>query len=319
TSSDLASNQLGSEIVSVSDEFFAAAQNLLKPGPSVQDKTRVTDQGAWYDGWETRRHNHAHDWVIIKLGFSGCIAGFDIDTAHFNGNHAPVASVDACYVSEDAGPNPEYKWENILPKVDLGPSARHLLALWNPPAAIFSHVRLNIFPDGGVARFRVYGNVKPNITPYSIDEDIDLANVGSGGRAVACSDSHFSSMNNLILPGRGKVMMDGWETRRSRTPNHSDWVTIKLGATGYLDKAEIDTYQFKGNFPEAATLQACYSLEENPDDDPDCFWFQILAKTRLEADRVHFVTLNLANQPFTHVKLTIYPDGGVKRLRVYGR
>ncbi|KAJ1974130.1 Allantoicase [Dimargaris verticillata] len=316
---DLASSQLGSKIVATSDEFFAPAKNLLKPTAPIKDSERTTDHGAWYDGWETRRHNPKHDWVIIKLAFPGIIAGFDIDTAHFTGNHAPVASVDACFVDDTTAKSPDYQWEELLPKVELGPSSRHLLALWNPPTTPVNYVRLNIYPDGGVARFRVYGTVKPNWSQQASASQLDLASVGNGGRAVACSNQYFSTMSNLLLPGRGATMKDGWETKRSRKPNHSDWVTVKLGATGYLDQAEIDTYQFKGNYPQAASLQACYSLLDNPDEDTDCFWFQVLSKSPLEAHQLHYFNLDLADQPFTHVRLNIYPDGGIKRLRIRGR
>ncbi|KAJ1654620.1 Allantoicase [Dispira simplex] len=317
---DLASDTLGSKVVAVSDEFFVSAANLIKSHAPVQDKVRMTDQGAWYDGWETRRHNPKHDWVIIRLGYAGTIAGFNIDTAHFNGNHAPEASVEACFVAEGDKKDPrDYPWEEVLPKVPLGPSSQHLLALWNPPATLFNHVRLNIYPDGGVARFRVFGNVKPQWFSISPETILDLAAVGHGGRAVACSNAHFSAMSNLLLPGRGISMKDGWETARSREENHSDWVVIRLGTTGYLHQVELDTYQFKGNFPQAASLQACYSLQDNPDDDPDCFWFQVLSKSRLEGHQLHEFPVELKEQPFTHVKLSIYPDGGIKRLRVYGR
>ncbi|KAJ1971650.1 Allantoicase [Dimargaris xerosporica] len=301
---DLASSQLGSKIVATSDEFFAPAKNLLKPTAPIKDTERTTDHGAW---------------VIIKLAFPGIIAGFDIDTAHFTGNHAPVASVDACFVDDTTVKSPDCPWEELLPKVDLGPSSRHLLALWNPPAKPVNYVRLNIYPDGGVARFKVYGTVKPDWSRKTTADQLDLASVGNGGRAVACSNQYFSTMSNLLLPGRGTTMKDGWETRRSRKPNHSDWVTVKLGATGYLDQAEIDTYQFKGNYPQAASLQACYSLLDNPDEDSDCFWFQVLSKSPLEAHQLHYFNLDLADEPFTHVRLNIYPDGGIKRLRIKGR
>ncbi|CAG8697025.1 16938_t:CDS:2 [Dentiscutata erythropus] len=255
---DLANETLGGRIIEVSDEFFAEARNLLKPTKSVRDASKYTERGAWYDGWETRRHNPlSHDWVIVKLGFMGKIVGFDIDTAHFNGNHAPLASVEACCSPKsDPKHGDDTEWFEILEKVALDPSSQHYFSIRE--SSTFTHVRLNIYPDGGVARFRVYGIVSV-LWPQDPTALIDLAYLGHGAKVVACSNQHYARAENLLLPGRGIDMSDGWETRRSREKNHSDWVIIQLGAPGFLDHVEIDTAFFKGNFPESATLEACYS------------------------------------------------------------
>ncbi|CAG8504519.1 15367_t:CDS:2 [Acaulospora morrowiae] len=305
---DLASANLGASILEFSDEFFAEASNLLKHGRPVRDPNRFTEHGAWYDGWETRRHNHSYDWVVIKLGFTGHITGFDIDTTYFNGNHAPIADVEACY-SPDRDPIHE-----ILSKIDLGPSAQHFIEI--PKTPRFTHVRLNIYPDGGVSRFRVYGIVSPN-WPSDHAALLDLAFVGHGAKPVACSDQHFSKVENLLLPGRGVDMSDGWETKRSRQENHKDWVIVRLGSAGYLEQAEIDTAFYKGNYPESASLEACYSDSVIPDASIE--WTQILEKSKLSPHRQHLFQLSVVDQKFSHVRMTIYPDGGVKRLRIIGR
>ncbi|KAG9290679.1 hypothetical protein G9A89_011642 [Geosiphon pyriformis] len=313
---DLASSSLGAKIYSCSDEFFAEAENLLKPEKPVRKLGLYTENGSWMDGWETRRHNPFFDWVIIKLGFAGEIVGLDIDTAHFNGNHAPAASFEACY-SPDVDPLAEdsTKWCEILPKVNLNPSSRHFFEI-EAAGLTYTHVRLYIYPDGGVARLRVYGRVRA-IWPADFTARVDLAYVGNEGRAVACSDQHYGVKDNLLLPGRGKDMGDGWETKRSRESNHSDWVIIKLGHPGYLETAEIDTAHFKGNFPQTVTLDGCFSEAEIPDDNIE--WDLILSKSKLEAHKQHVFTLKSPLTKFTHVRMTIFPDGGVKRLRVFGR
>jgi allantoicase len=302
--------------VKVSDEFFAEAFHLLEVEPAPSLKGQFGPNGALYSGWETRRHNPSYDWCVIELGTLGTIVGFDIDTSHFNGNEAPEVSVDGI-VDSSLG---EYdvnnaKWTEILPRVGLGPSQRHLFKV--PETERVKYVKLNMYPDGGIARFRVYGNVAP-VQPDDPREVFDLAHVFAGGRVTYMSDQHFGVGTNLILPGRGKDMGDGWETKRSRQNGHKDWVIIKLGAPGHLGTVEIDTAHFKGNFPETCELHALCSQDEVPDIDA-ADWTQILSPVKLGPHRRHFFALEADDSiAYTHVKLTIYPDGGIKRVRVNG-
>ncbi|KAF8757022.1 Allantoicase [Rhizoctonia solani] len=318
TSTEISSVALGGRAVRWSDEFFAEASNLLKVEPAVSHKGTFKPTGAVFDGWETRRHNSGHDWCIIRLGApSGYIVGFDIDTAHFSGNEAPAASVQALFVDAREKPQADdARWEEILPKVDLGPSSRHLFRIPQTKEA-YTHVKLNMYPDGGIARFRVYGLVAP-IFPADVHAPLDLASVFSGARVVFTSDQHFGIGPNLLLPGRGKDMGDGWETRRSRTPGHKDWVIIRLGDSGILEQTEIDTAYFKGNFPESCVMHAICSNEVIPHE-PDEEWTCILPRQKLGPHRRHFFQLeNVTGRLYTHVKFTIYPDGGVKRVRIIG-
>ncbi|KZT71006.1 Allantoicase [Daedalea quercina L-15889] len=319
TAIELSSVALGGNVVSCSDEFFAEAYHLLLVEPAPSLKGKFGPNGALYSGWETRRHNPAYDWCIIKLGTTGTILGFDIDTTHFNGNEAPEVSVDALYQHDDhtSPSSDDSNWSEILQKVSLGPSSRHLFKI-NATKG-FNYVKLNMYPDGGIARFRVYGLVSP-VFPADLSAQFDLAQVFSGGRVVFTSDQHFSVGSNLILPGRGKDMGDGWETKRSRQKGHKDWAIIKLGDAGYLSHSEIDTAHFKGNFPESCELHALTSEELNPASVPQEEWSLVLPRTKLGPHRQHHFQLhNVDGRAFTHVKLTIYPDGGIKRIRIFGR
>lgn len=211
--------------------------------------------------------------------------------------------------------DPYSQWEQILPKVELGPSSRHLFRI--PESARVNYVKLNMYPDGGIARFRVYGLVAP-VFPASKSALFDLAHAFSGGRVVFTSDQHFGVGSNLILPGRGKDMGDGWETKRSRQKGHKDWAILKLGDAGYLSTVEIDTAHFKGNFPDSCELHATASDALIPDD-ATANWTLILPRTKLGPHRQHFFQLqDVEGKPYTHVKITIYPDGGIKRVRVIG-
>ncbi|KAI9505163.1 allantoicase-like protein [Coemansia spiralis] len=314
---NLASISLSSKIISFTDEFFAEASNLLKDEEAVFLPEEFTDRGKWMDGWETKRHNKNYDWAIIQLGYAGVIFGFDVDTSHFTGNHAPVVSIEAANATEEEIRAGKAQFEEILPKVNMNPGSHHYF-VYEAPTKVYTHLRLNNYPDGGIARLRVYGQVVPQSVVASADGLVDLAFVGNGGRAVACSNQHFCSPSNLVLPGRGKTMGDGWETRRSRTPNHSDWAILKLGIPGYIEKVEFDTKQFCGNFPPLVTLHGTVSSEDTPADDAK--WTEVIGGVPLTADAQHyFDSTGPKDVAFTHVKFTMYPDGGIKRIRINGR
>ncbi|TKA51327.1 Allantoicase [Cryomyces minteri] len=252
SSIDLISKPLGSYILSFSDEWFAEASNLTTPIAPVRKPGVFTYAGAWYDGWETRRHNpEPFDWVVFRLGAaSGKVRGVEIDTAFFDGNHAPEIAVEGCFSDDDDAVKEKGfgGWETILDRQECGPSQRQAWLLSSETAATYTHVRLCMFPDGGIARFRLYGTAVP-VFPQSVDEVFDLAATINGGVAVRCSDQHFGTKDNLLLPGRGVNMGDGWETKRTRG-EHVDWVIVRLGAPGEVEKIIIDTAHFRGNFPQ---------------------------------------------------------------------
>ncbi len=314
---DLASARLGGQALAVSDEFFAAAENLLLPAAPVFIADKFTENGKWMDGWESRRKREpGHDWCIIKLGHTGVIRGVDIDTSFFLGNYPEHASVEACRVS--GTPDESTVWTEILPVSELQGGTHNLFAISDPHR--YSHLRLNIFPDGGVARFRAYGEVKPDPQVFRVAQPIDLAAVEHGGLAVLANDMFFSHRNNLLMPGRAANMGDGWETKRKRGPGH-DWVIVRLGAPGLLTRIEVDTNHFKGNYPESCSLEGCVAK-----DAPDSFltsrslhWEEILPRMPLSAHTRHvFEEEIVARKAFTHVRLNIFPDGGISRLRLHG-
>jgi allantoicase len=314
---DLAAASLGGKTLGASDEFFAPAANLLQPGRGAFIEGKFTEQGKWMDGWESRRRRgEGHDWCLIELGMPGTLIGFDIDTNHFLGNHPPFASVDGLPL----GASPDELWIPLLEPAPLRPGSQNLFAAL--PAAPVSHLRLNIYPDGGVARFRAYGRVRPEwaAAPSDIGAGLhDLAALRNGGLALACSDAFFGPMNNLLLPGRAADMGGGWETRRRRGPGQ-DWILIKLGGRGTPAVIEIDTHHFKGNHPDRCAVEA---IDAPGARIPDLLgghgWFTVLPESRLQAHARHlFGDVLAARAPATHLRLTIFPDGGVSRLRVWG-
>lgn len=248
TSTEISSVALGGRILSASDEWFAPASSLLKVGPAPSLKGQFGPKGALFDGWETRRHNPAYDWVILRLGPSagGRLVGFDVDTANFNGNEAPEISIHALSLTaaEEANIGNALKendprWECVVPVSPCGPSQRHLFKVAEGKAdKIYTHIKLHMIPDGGIARFRVYGVIPPPPIGQGEGEQVhpensafnllDLAHCLNGGRVVFTDDNHFGVGSNIILPGRGKDMGDGWETRRSRAKGHFNWSIVKL-------------------------------------------------------------------------------------------
>ena len=341
---DLAAERVGGAVLMANDEFFAPKENLIKPGRGVFIPDKFTDRGKWMDGWETRRRRTpGYDWCVVKLGLSGILRKVDIDTNHFLGNHPPQASLDAVCLEKNSLLDPasaeKAPWVNVIPQSPLNPGSQNLFEVTD--LRRWTHVLLNIFPDGGVARLRLYGTVVPDWTRFPSDAPVDLAAIENGGVALSCSDMFFSSMNNLIMPGTPVNMGDGWETKRRRGPGY-DWIIIQLGAAGTVAKVEVDTTHFKGNYPDMCSLEACsLGAPANPTalesqtgaqtgpaksrtgpeiTDPRVEWKQLLPRTKLAAHTRHFFEKELAEiGPVSHVRLNIYPDGGVGRLRVWGK
>jgi allantoicase len=326
---DLASAALGGEALATSDDFFAGMQSLLLPEPAVFVPGKYTERGKWMDGWESRRkRGPGHDWCLVRLGVPGIISALDIDTSHFNGNHPAFASVEAVSVDPETPTSEllQLGFRQLVAQSPLLPTSRNLFV--TEPLGVVSHVRLNIFPDGGVARLRCYGRVAPGQRESALDEEtarrltapaLDLAALENGALALACSDAHFGGMNNLLLPGRALDMGSGWETRRRRGAGH-DWIVIRLGARGTPRLLEIDTNHFKGNFPDRCALDVIDAPDSRPTDLLTSeAWRPLLPETPLAAHTRHFYQQELLTpSPATHVRLRIFPDGGVSRLRVWG-
>jgi len=324
---DLASQRFGGEVLSASDEFFAPKENLLKPSKPVFIEEKFTPRGKWMDGWETRRRRSpGYDWCVIRLGLPGIIRGVVVDTSYFRGNFPSHFSLEACEFSGAAPFKDEKKrlqasstrWVELLPQSVLEGDKRNSFAIQH--SGRFTHVRLKIYPDGGVARLRVHGEVIPEKSALA-SRELDLAAIGNGGRILASSDEFFSAPMNLLMPGDAKNIGDGWETRRRRGPGH-DWAIVQLGVAGTIRRVEVDTSHFKGNFPDSCALEACYhegaavqasSLAGAP-------WKKVLPQSKLGANRRRVFRTQLTDVgAVTHVRFNIYPDGGVSRLRIFGR
>jgi len=305
---DLAAARVGGKALAANDEFFAAKENLLKPGRGIFIPEKFTSRGKWMDGWETRRRRTpGFDWCVIKLGLRGVIRGLDVDTNHFVGNYPESFSLEAF-----DGPKPpkDGGWTEIAPRAALKGGSQNLF----PVTSIrpWTHVKLNIFPDGGVARLRVYGDVVPDWDKLAKSgRPVDLAAVENGGLALQQSDMFFGRAGNMLMPGRAKNMGDGWETKRRRGPGY-DWCVIKLGTSGRIDGIEVDTNHFKGNYPDTCSIEGAPSA-----DGP---WTEVLPRTKLKPHHLHLFARQLvARGPFSHLRLNIHPDGGVSRLRVWGK
>jgi allantoicase len=330
---DLAAKSFGGRAITASDDFFAGKENLLEPGRGVFIVDKFTDNGKWMDGWESRRKRRAgHDHCIVELGQRGHVLGVDIDTNHFLGNHPPFASVEG--VLAPRGSSAEAlqaaNWQELLAQSPLRPGSQNLFVTRD--ASPVSHVRLNIYPDGGVARLRVYGRVIPDWSQRRIDDAtlaalggaapdaVDLAALENGGDALACSDAFFAPMHHLLLPGRADNQGGGWETRRKRAPGH-DWIIIRLGARGRPRLIEVDTNHFKGNFPDRCAVDAIDAAPGVNITDliASDAWTRWLEPVALSAHQRHFFGDFQADAPVTHIRLCIYPDGGVSRLRVWGK
>lgn len=384
---NLASSSLGSEIIFATDEWFAAAENMISDAEAVWKEDLFTPFGKWMDGWESRRRRtEGHDWCIVKLGVPGIIKAIEVDTGFFTGNYSPHVRISGTHLTENssvmdklvelrqrsAAERPEFGrmglcateeevslasqinsecWTDLVPLSKLGAGyeeTRKTLFKVDCGSSPISHLRVNMGPDGGITRVRVYGEVVVNPQLFPTNVDIDLAAVENGGLAVSWSNKHYGHPRNLLAPGRGNCMGDGWETARQPLrpavykkgadglmvlPGY-DWALLKLGMRGAVSSLEIDTNFFKGNYPESCMVEACLLPKNFPNDSlqteeqhnqcVEAQWKVLLPRTRLQAGRQHTfgmtgdIPLNNVGS-ISHIKVTIYPDGGLMRVRVNGR
>jgi len=321
---DLAAEKVGGAVLVANDEFFAPKESLLKSTAPIFIEGKYTDLGKWMDGWETRRRRTpGFDWCIVRLGLPGIIRGVVVDTSFFRGNYPEHFSLETCALegqpTADELQSDSINWTPLLPQLPLAADTQNTFSVADDQRV--THLRFKIYPDGGVARLRVYGEVLPDWERLKrMGGDVDLAAVENGGRVISCSDMFFGHRHNLIMPGRASNMSDGWETKRRRGPGH-DWVVIKLGAIGQVRRLEVDTAWFKGNFPESCSLEATSArdLPEEKLTDLSVAWKSVLPRTRLQAHTRHFFENEILEAgEVSHLRFNIFPDGGVSRLRVYG-
>jgi allantoicase len=310
---DLAGRALGGAVMASNDAFFAEAENLLLPHEPVRHD-EFGHKGKVYDGWETRRRRSAgQDWVVVRLGVPGIVRGVVVDTSFFTGNYPTAASLDGIGVEghPTAAELSTMDWEPLLPVSGLDGDARNAFGVESSRRV--THVRLTIHPDGGVARLRVHGT--PVADPRPLDAGpVDLAALENGAAVTGCSNEFYSKPAQLISPGLARSMGEGWETARRRQPGN-EWVAVRLAGAGAITLAELDTSYFLGNAPESARLTGCPAGGDPAD---PAAWVELLPRTRLLPDTRHRFVLP-ATTEVTDARLDAYPDGGMARLRLWGR
>ena len=315
---NLASPRLGANIIEVSDDFFGAAERMLNDAPPIFFPDRYDEHGKWMDGWESRRRRQGgHDHCIVQLGAKGVLSGFEVNTRFFSGNHPPFVSIEGALI--DGLPDENTVWTEIVAKSDLQPDTQNLFPVDDDRP--YNILRINILPDGGVARFRVWGTPVCEWKRQDPAGHHELSAIVNAGRVVGYSDAHYGDPWIILTPGRGQNMGDGWETRRRRGPGN-DWIVIALGAAGHAKKIEIDTAHFKGNYPDRCTIQAG-RMEDATDADVVAAsedWPVLLDEQKLQMDHIHdFEGAAISDiGAITHIRLNIFPDGGVSRVRIFG-
>ena len=316
---NLCDARLGAKALTCSDDFFAEMSRMLNPEPAVFVPGKYDQNGKWMDGWESRRkRGPGHDWCIVRLARPGVLFGVDLDTSHFTGNFPPAIALEGCDL-ESGDPDASSRWFPVLASMNLGGNAHHYVALDGTQRV--SHLRVNLYPDGGLARLRVYGVPDPTLAQPEADGLIDLVAALNGGTVVAANNQHFGLASTLLIPGRGVNMGDGWETRRRREPGN-DWCILALGQRGVIEAIEVDTAHFKGNYPDRCSLQATNAAGGTAESmvTQSMFWPTVLPERTLQMDHQHhFRSEIVLREAVTHVRFNIFPDGGVARLRLRGR
>jgi allantoicase len=314
---DLAQPRLGTKVIYKTDDFFASANRIINPTEPVFKVGVFDKHGKWMDGWESRRKRTAgHDFIIIKLGKPGTIKKVDVDTSHFNGNQPAMISIEGA--NSNSNKINQLNWQPLLSKKKTKANSHHYFTVNSNK--VFTHIKFNIFPDGGVARLRLYGSIaKSNKLK---NKKINLASLLDGSSVIACNNEHFGKAENILAPGKAKNMGDGWETRRRRGKGF-DWLILNSLDGKEIDKIEISTHHFKGNFPSHCSLQATYlpnSKNSKQIVKSSIKWKYLLKDAKLSANKVHVFKNNLMKKDkINFIKINIFPDGGISRFRIYGK
>jgi allantoicase len=313
---DLAARLLGATVIAASDESFGEKEHLLNPAPASFEPGRYGPRGEIVDGWETRRRRGSgNDWAVVRLGLPGRISTVDVDTTSFTGNFPPECAIGACGVEGYPGSSeladPAVDWQEIVPRSPLRGDDHNLFRVND--ARCFTHVRLSSFPDGGVARLRVFGEAI--LDPRQVDGlTVDLAGQQHGGLVVASSDGFYGSASAINRPDEARTMGEGWETRRRRDDGH-DFALIRLGYAGTVRQAIVDTREFRYNASAAVALWG-HPPGARPAVD-GAGWKPLLARTTLQPDTRHVFDVPEAGS-IEWARVDAFPDGGLARLRLIG-
>lgn len=321
---DVASSDLATEVIYSTDDFFAEANRMLQPTEAVF-LDEYDENGHWMDGWETRRRrDDKNDYCLIKLGLVSQIHNFQIDTSHFKGNFPSSISILGCYAPEASNEDiiqhqENYQWHHLLKQSDLeGNTKKDFQSLDNQP---LTHLRVDIYPDGGIARFKAYGYVEFDKTLFE-EENINVASKRSGARAIYANNEFFGKLTNILKVTEAINMGDGWETRRRREPGF-DWGIIELGNPAIVDNIMIDTNFFKGNFPDSFSISSANvaNLTHSSVMTQSIYWEELIPSQKLQMDKEHYFDKSylLHDKPITHIRLNIFPDGGISRLKLFGK
>ena len=315
---DLAQPRLGSKVIFKTDDFFASAKRIIDSTDPIFKEGLFDKNGKWMDGWESRRkRTPGHDYLIIKLGRSGSISKVNVDTSHFNGNQPSMISIEACNSKSNNIKN--FKWKTLVGKKKTKANSQHIFKTSSKP--VFTHIKLNIFPDGGVARLRLYGSISKKDNKFT-KKIINLASLLDGASVIACNNEHFGKAENILAPGKAKNMGDGWETRRRRDKGF-DWLILNSITGEKINKIEISTHHFKGNFPSHCSLQAAYISSKKSSSlivQSSNKWKTLMKKTSLKANKTHvFRNKLMKNDKINFIKINIFPDGGISRFKIFGK
>ncbi len=313
---DLAQPRLGTKIIYKTDDFFASANRIISPSAPIFKEGVFDKHGKWMDGWESRRKRIAgHDYIILKLGKPGKISKIDVDTSHFNGNQPAMISIEGAI--SNSNKISRLKWMPILSKKKTKADSHHFFSVNNKK--VFTHIKFNIFPDGGVARLRLYGSITKS--KKINNKKMNLASLLDGASVIACNNEHFGKAENILAPGKAKNMGDGWETRRRRGKGN-DWLILNSIDGSSIDKIEISTHHFKGNFPSHCSLQAAYLSKKSSKQivNSSNKWKYLLKNIKLSANKTHtFKNTLMKKDKINHIKINIFPDGGISRFRIFGK
>lgn len=320
---NVASYDLGSRVIYSTDEFFAQANRMLEDNCAIF-KDEYDDNGHWMDGWETRRRrDDKNDYCIIKLAEISRINSFLVDTSFFKGNFPPAISIKGCFSPDENDEDfilkqDKQNWYDLLVQSDLQGDNKELFTCISQKKV--THLKVDIYPDGGIARFRAYGSIVFNEKLFE-KKNINVLSTKTGAKAVYTNNEFFGKFKNILKDNKALNMGDGWETSRRREPGY-DWGIIELGNNAVINSILIDTNFFKGNYPDSFSISSAYLPNTTSSSvlTQSMFWEELISSKKLQMDKEHYFDKSflLHHKPITHIRINIFPDGGVSRLKMFG-
>ncbi len=299
---------VGSKILKVTNQRFARAENLISPLEPVFDPTLFERQGKVMDSWESARHNQKEfEELILELPRTCRPVLARLCTKFHTGNYVPFVALEGSLDGEN--------WHALLPKTQL---EGHAVKFSQLEVHEIRFLRAKVFPDGGFTRLGLFEEQLPQQTSGRYSDPVPSTlkpltlpirnlragkNLLVGGKILKAGNEHYSPVSLVLSPYPALHMFDGLENARSRVPGNKEVIEIGLPKKAHVNIMEFEFTHYVNNNP----MYLSVSVDGK----------EIVPKTFVKPFANNTKRFSLPNIEMERFILTIYPDGGVNRIRLY--